>query len=134
LVTANEGILAEQFIAQELLNIQPEYMSPELFYWSREEKSSNAEIDFIFQHKNKIYPIEVKAGKTGTLKSMQLYLHEKKLKEGIRFNMDLPSKGSFHVRLNVPGNSAELSWTLLSLPLYMVSELRRLIDLGVLRS
>lgn len=133
LVTANEGILAEQFIAQELLNIQPEYMSPELFYWSREEKSSNAEIDFIFQHKNKIYPIEVKAGKTGTLKSMQLYLHEKKLKEGIRFNMDLPSKGSFHVRLNVPGNTAELSWTLLSLPLYMVSELRRLIDLGVLR-
>jgi hypothetical protein len=133
LVTANEGVLAEQFIAQELLNIQPEYMSPELFYWSREEKSSNAEIDFIFQHKNKIYPIEVKAGKTGTLKSMQLYLHEKKLKEGIRFNMDLPSKGSFHVRLNVPGNTAELSWTLLSLPLYMVSELRRLIDLGVLR-
>ncbi|MEI6049800.1 MAG: AAA family ATPase [Bacteroidota bacterium] len=128
LITANEGILAEQYIAQELLCIQPEFLSPELFYWSREEKNSNAEIDYIFQHKNNIYPVEVKAGKTGTLKSMQMYLYEKKLKEGIRFNMDLPSKGSFHVKMNVPAKDAELSWTLMSLPLYMVSELKRLID------
>jgi len=77
LVTANEGILAEQFIAQELLSIQPAFLNPELFYWSRQAKSSNAEIDFIFQYKNKIYPVEVKAGERGTLKSMQMYLYEK---------------------------------------------------------
>jgi predicted AAA+ superfamily ATPase len=130
LVTANEGILAEQFIAQELLSIQPVFLSPELFYWSREEKSSNAEIDFIFQYKNKIYPLEVKAGKTGTLKSMQRYLYEKKLKEGIRFNLDLPNIGTFKAKINAPAKDAELSWTLLSLPLYMVSELKRLIDIG----
>ena len=35
LVTANEGILAEQFIAQELLTTHMSYLSPELFYWSR---------------------------------------------------------------------------------------------------
>jgi len=131
LVTANEGMLAEQFIAQELVNIQHVFLNPELFYWSREEKSSNAEIDFIFQHKNKIYPVEVKAGKTGTLKSMQMYLYEKKVKDGIRFNMDLPNSGRFNTKMNVPDKNVELSWTLLSLPLYMVSELRRLIDLGV---
>ncbi|MCF8389866.1 MAG: DUF4143 domain-containing protein, partial [Bacteroidales bacterium] len=129
LVTANEGILAEQFIAQELLTIQKAYLSPELFYWSREEKSSNAEIDFIFQHKNNIYPIEVKAGKTGTLKSIQVYLFEKRLKNGIRFNMDLPNIGSYDTKINSPRKTAELSWTLLSLPLYMVSELRRMIEL-----
>lgn len=131
LVTANEGMLAEQFIAQELLNIQNVFLNPALFYWSREEKSSNSEIDFIFQHKNNIYPVEVKAGKTGTLKSMQMYLYEKKLKDGIRFNMDLPSSGRFNTKMNIPDRDVELSWTLLSLPLYMVSELRRLIDLGV---
>ena len=132
LITANEGMLAEQFIAQELLTIHQAYLSPELFYWSREEKSSNAEVDFIFQHKNKIYPIEVKAGKTGTLKSIQVYLYEKKLKNGIRFNMDLPNIGSFETKINVPNKNAELSWTLLSLPLYMVSELRRIIELKTL--
>jgi len=129
LVTANEGMLAEQFIAQELLCIQTAWISPELFYWSREEKNSNAEVDYIFQYKNKIYPVEVKAGKTGTLKSMQMYLYEKKLDKGIRFNMDLPNKGQFKTKVNAPGTNAELSWNLLSFPLYMVSELKRLIDL-----
>ncbi len=131
LVTANEGFLAEQFISQELLCIQPAWLSPELFYWSREEKNSNAETDFILQYKNMIYPVEVMAGKTGTLKSMQMYLFEKKLKYGIRFNMDLPGKGSFTTRVNVPGKNPDLHWTLLSLPLYLVSEIKRFIDLGI---
>jgi predicted AAA+ superfamily ATPase len=132
LITANEGILAEQFIAQELLCIHPSYISPELFYWSREEKSSNAEIDFIFQHLNSIYPVEVKAGKTGTLKSMQRYLYEKNLRLGIRFNMDRPSLGTFKTKINAAGKNPELSWKLISLPLYMVSELKRLLDLGII--
>ncbi len=129
LVTANEGMLAEQFVAQELLCIQPAWSNPELYYWSREEKNSNAEIDFIFQHNNKIYPVEVKAGKTGTLKSMQLYLYEKKLDTGVRFNMDIPSRGAFNTKVNAPAKNAEISWNLMSLPLYMVSELKRLIAL-----
>lgn len=129
LTTANEGMLAEQFVAQELLTNNKAYLNPELFYWSREKKNSNAEIDFIFQHKNKIYPVEVKAGKTGTLKSMQLYMYEKKLQHGIRFNMDMPSFGKFKTKINAPNKNAELNWSLLSLPLYMVSELRRFIDL-----
>jgi predicted AAA+ superfamily ATPase len=129
LVTANEGMLAEQFVAQELLCIQSAWLSPGLLYWSREEKNSNAEIDFIFQYKNNIYPVEVKAGKTGTLKSMQMYLFEKKLQKGIRFNMDTPSFGTFNSKVSSSGINKELSWKLLSLPLYMVSELKRLIDL-----
>jgi len=132
LITANEGMLAEQFTGQELLaNIQP-HISPQLFYWSREEKNSNAEIDYIFQHKNNIYPIEVKWGKTGTLKSLQLFLYEKKLDTGIRFNMDLPSIGSFKTGINVPGKKSQLTWKLLSLPLYMVSETGRIVELGEL--
>ena len=132
LITTNEGMLAEQFIAQELLTTHSAYLSPELFYWSREEKNSNAEIDFIFQHKNKLYPSEVKAGKTGTLKSIQVYMYEKKLKNGIRFNMDLPNIGNFKTKINAPNKNANLSWTLLSLPLYMISELRRIIELKFL--
>lgn len=128
LTTANEGMLAEQFIAQELMCIQPVFLSPEIYYWSREEKNSNAEIDFIHQHRNRIFPIEVKAGKTGTLKSMQVYLYEKKLTRGIRFNMDVPSIGDFHTKMSLMEKKGELSWKLMSLPLYMVSELKRLLD------
>lgn len=56
-------------------------------------------------------------------------MYEKKLQHGIRFNMDLPSFGEFKTKINVPNKIAELNWSLLSLPLYMVSELRRIIDL-----
>jgi len=130
LVTASEGMLAEQFAGQEILAHNEPWLDPQLYYWSREEKSSNAEIDFIFQHKNRIYPVEVKAGKTGTLKSMQVYLFEKKLKTGIRFNMDRPSIGNFTTGINIANKNAKLSWTLVSLPLYMVSELKRILDLN----
>jgi uncharacterized protein len=130
LVTASEGMLAEQFAGQEILAHNEPWLDPQLYYWSREEKNSNAEIDFIFQHKNRIYPVEVKAGKTGTLKSMQVYLFEKKLKTGIRFNMDRPSIGNFTTGINIANKNAKLSWTLVSLPLYMVSELKRILDLN----
>jgi uncharacterized protein len=133
LITASEGMLAEQFVAQELLHIIPAWLNPELFYWSREEKNSNAEIDFIYQHHNKIYPVEVKAGKTGTLKSMQMYLFEKNLYTGLRFNMDLPTRGNFSTKINIRGKESDLSWQLVSLPLYMVSELPRILDSEVMQ-
>ena len=56
-------------------------------------------------------------------------MYEKKLQHGIRFNMDLPSFGKFKTKINAPNKNAELNWSLLSLPLYMVSELKRFIDL-----
>lgn len=128
IMTANEGMLAEQFVAQELLASREAYLSPSLFYWTREEKSSNAEIDFLFQHKNRIYPIEVKAGKTGTLKSLQVYLAEKRLDFGIRFNLDNPSFGTFNTNIRLKELTNELDWALLSLPLYFVSEIKRILD------
>jgi predicted AAA+ superfamily ATPase len=94
LVTDFEGALAEQFVSQELLSLFGVYEDARLFYWSREAKNANAELDFLFQHNNKIYPIEVKAGKTGTLKSLQVYLAEKGEHTGIRFNLDFPTVGT----------------------------------------
>jgi len=70
---SNQGELAEQFIGQHLLYSQPSYMHPELYYWCREKAQSNAEVDFVIQQGNSILPIEVKSGKTGTLKSLCIW-------------------------------------------------------------
>jgi hypothetical protein len=43
--------------------------------------------------------------------------------------MDIPNIGSFKTKVNVHNKNVELSWTLMSLPLYMVSEINRLIEL-----
>ncbi len=44
----------------------------------REAKGSAAEVDYLWQKGEQILPVEVKAGKTGTLKSLRLFLSEKK--------------------------------------------------------
>ncbi len=64
----NEGALAEQFIGQHLTTIKNE--APRLTYWLRESKSANAEVDYVVSQGNLILPIEVKAGKSGSLKSL----------------------------------------------------------------
>ena len=56
----NKGALSEQVVGQLLRCIEPAYHDPVLYYWQREAKSSNAEIDYIIQHETNIIPIEVK--------------------------------------------------------------------------
>ena len=127
LMTINEGMLAEQYVGQELLAGSESHLDPELYYWNREEKNSNAEIDFIYQNKNKLYPIEVKAGKIGTLKSLQIYLAEKKLNVGIRLNLDLPSIGDFNASVRTGNKTHDLNYKLISLPLYMTNRISNLL-------
>ena len=129
ILTINEGAIAEQFVNQELLSLATSFDNPQLYYWVRDEKNANAEIDFLFQHNNNVYPIEVKAGKTGTLKSMHVYLFEKKIKMGIRFNTNLPTIGTFKAKVRSGEINAEIEYTLLSLPLYMINQLPRLLQI-----
>ena len=72
LLSIYRGKLAEQFVAQEIL-AQEQHG---LYYWSRDAKSSNAEVDFLISYQNQIVPIEVKSGKGGSLKSLHLLLKE----------------------------------------------------------
>lgn len=126
--TNNQGALAEQFIGQELLTTAPPYLDSKLYYWTREAKSSNSEIDYLYQHQNRIFPIEVKSGKGGTLKSLQVYLFEKKLNTGIRYNLDLPTVGQFSVKVHAAKSEGKLAYQLLSLPLYMCFRIDKLIE------
>ena len=119
IMTINEGAIAEQFIGQELLTLPNAYIDSKLYYWVREAKSTNAEIDYLYQSKNTIIPVEVKAGKTGSLKSLHVYLFEKKNKTGIRFNTDKPSIGTFKTKIRIGKSTEEVSYKLISLPLYM---------------
>ncbi|MCP5464054.1 MAG: ATP-binding protein [Deltaproteobacteria bacterium] len=83
---ANQGALAEQIVAQEILSTTPENENPELFYWQREKRSAQAEVDLVFQDGNRIIPIEVKSNKGNRLKSLKIFLEEKNqfVSEGIK--------------------------------------------------
>ncbi len=120
----NSGPVCEQFIGQHLLYSRPCYEEPELFYWCREKRQASSEVDYIQTCRDLIFPVEVKAGKTGTLKSLQVFIKEKGVGLGVRFNADLPT--IHEAKFSLPETTG--TFKLLSLPLYMVEELPRIID------
>lgn len=127
-MSINRGGLAEQFIGQSLLKLIPSYHPPELFYWIREKSQAAAEVDYVVQFQNCLIPIEVKAGKTGTLKSLHYFLHEKKQHFAVRFNADVPSYLQNTVN-KLTDQGGKISYELLSLPFYFVEQLERLIKM-----
>lgn len=82
----NKGQLAEQFVGLELIKSESCYQNPSLYYWHREAKSSNAEVDYLITSSQEIIPVEVKSGTKGTMQSMFLFLEEKNLRKGIRIS------------------------------------------------
>jgi len=51
------------FIGQEFFTSFEYYEDAKLYYWTREAKNTNAEIDFVFQIENKFIPLKKKQGK-----------------------------------------------------------------------
>ena len=84
----NKGAIAEQFVGLELLKNSSCYRQENLYFWHREAKSSNAEVDYVTQQNEAILPIEVKSGKKGSMQSLFLFLSEKKISYGIRFSLE----------------------------------------------
>ena len=122
LVMVNEGALAEQFVGQQLLSATPAFEDPQLYYWMREARNANAEVDYLVSQSQEIVPIEVKAGKSGTLRSALQFLKEKKRHRAVRFYM-----GPFAEEdVAVPGEE-EKSIKLWSFPLYAAGQLNRLL-------
>ena len=121
----NRGSLAEQFVGQSLLKLSASYQPPQLFYWVRENAQAKAEVDYVVQMQNQIIPVEVKAGKTGTLKSLHYFMSEKERHLAVRFNTDVPSYLQNTAKLT--NQEVSISYDLLSLPFYLAEQLERLI-------
>ena len=122
LLPGHRGAIAEQFVGQELMAAQETWRPRELFYWARESRTSNAEVDYLGVAGGRVYPIEVKAGATGRLRSMHQFLGEKGTDFGVRFNADVPSLTETDFSDNA---GRRKPFRLLSLPLYMAGMAER---------
>ena len=47
------GVVAEQFIAQHLLDDREMFQKPQLFYWNRQKQGATSEVDFLTAYKGK---------------------------------------------------------------------------------
>ena len=106
----NQGALVEQFVGQELLAYSPNFEKSKLYFWAR-DRTGAAEVDYLTVIDNVIYPIEVKAGSAGKMRSLKQYLLAYPKNYGIRLST---------LELKREGN-------ILTVPLYLISELPRLI-------
>ena len=93
-----KGALTEQYVLQQLVS----RLDAPIAYWSAER--SEAEIDFVVQHQNRIIPIEVKAEENLKSKSLKSYC--------MRWNPD------YAIRTSMSDYRRE-SW-FANLPLYAV--------------
>jgi uncharacterized protein len=112
ILAVHAGAVAEQFVGQELVAHSDPYIRTGLYYWAREARTSNAEVDYLVSSGSRVLPLEVKAGKSGALRSLHLFLQEYKAPFGIQVSQ---------AKHRYDGN-------LLSIPLYAISRLAAMND------
>jgi predicted AAA+ superfamily ATPase len=82
----NKGEIVEAFAGQEILAYSDPIAKEQLFYWYRDVRASEAEVDYLVQLQEVVVPIEVKAGANKRIKSMHIFLESHpQSKYGIRF-------------------------------------------------
>lgn len=90
------GGLAEQLVAQEFVAYSKNTGAAELYYWHRENKGSNAEVDFLFLKSGQVIPIEVKSGRKGGMKSLKSFLETHPHSNmALKISNNVPSKHGF---------------------------------------
>lgn len=118
----NKGAIAEMLAGLEYLHYLTPNLRHDMFYWVRQAKNSLAEVDYIVPMGNNIVPMEVKAGVQGGMKSLWVFMREKKLTKAIRCSLE--NFGSFNYT-DAKGNNAVLHVTIC--PLYAISQMNRLL-------
>ena len=123
----NGGAVAEQFVGQHLQYLLAARPNRELTYWLREGRSVNAEVDYVAEFGGRIVPIEVKAGRAGVLKSLHQFVAEKGSPLAVRFDANPPALQTVNAEVRRASGAYRARYRLLSLPLYLVERLPRMI-------
>lgn len=112
---AFNGAIIPHLVTQELISINKFHNATPNF-WVREKNQSQAEVDLLFAYKDKIIPIEIKSGKTGTLKSLHQFINRAKHKYAVRIY-----GGKFEIEKHKTPEGKQ--YTLMNLPYYLGTKL-----------
>jgi hypothetical protein len=84
----NRGPLAELVFGLEVVHNETPNLRGSLYYWTRQAKSSLAEIDYVLPFAGKVLPVEVKSGTQGGMKSLWMFMREKHLANAVRCSLE----------------------------------------------
>ena len=118
MVDSWRGHIAEQITAQELLALE-DRVGQHRSFWAK--PNNGAEVDFIFTHNSKLYPIEVKSGTNAHLRSLQVFMDSSEVNIAIRI---WAKPYSIDKVKTIHGKE----FTLINLPFYLIGNLRNVLD------
>lgn len=84
----NKGAASEMFAGLELVKYCDCFQKAEMYYWQNASRNGNAEIDYLTVRNGHVLPVEVKAGRQGSMQSMWLFMRKKKLYDGVRTSLE----------------------------------------------
>ncbi len=84
----NKGHITEMVAGLELLKYNTPVQRHDLYYWQNLSRGAQAEVDYVIVKDMRVVPLEVKAGTTGSMKSMYQFMEEKHLTYGIRTSLE----------------------------------------------
>jgi transcriptional regulator with XRE-family HTH domain len=119
----NEGAIAEQAVGQLLRLIGHGNEEPAQWYWSHEAWSSAAEVDYLGAPTGHVLPIDVKAGSDGAMRSLHVFMADRKLACAARINSAAPMVLVIDTKV---ATGEPVRYSLHSLPAYAVECLPRL--------
>jgi predicted AAA+ superfamily ATPase len=114
------GMLAEHIVGQELLCFDPNTRKKHCF-WAREKTQSTAEVDFLLPHGGEVIPVEVKAGKVGTLRSLHQFIDGAACRHAVRLYA-----GSLNLQKTTTPEGTQ--FTLLNMPYFLASQIYEYVD------
>jgi hypothetical protein len=107
--------MAEHIVGQELIAAGIRDQA-QLGFWVREKKQSSAEVDYLFQYQNLLIPVEVKSGKTGTLRSLHQFMDRADHTFAVRLYAGI-------LQIEKTHTAKGKSFTLLNLPYFLAGRL-----------
>jgi len=115
-----KGAIIPHLITQELISLNT-ISSNKPHFWVREKKQSSAEVDLVFRYMDKIIPIEIKSGSTGSLKSLHQFIEMTNHPYAVRVY-----EGEFKIEKAKTQNGTQ--YLLMNLPYYLGTKIPEYID------
>lgn len=84
----NKGGLAEMMLGWELVKYSNPRSQHDLYYWENVVNGTSSEIDYVIVRNMKVMPIECKAGTSGKMKSLCLFMRNKHLNDAYRCSLE----------------------------------------------
>lgn len=112
----NKGGLAEMVLGWEMVKYNNPRSQHDLYYWENTAEGTRSEVDYIVARDLKVLPVECKAGVSGKMKSLRLFMRQKHLTDAVRCSLE-----NFSLLENHDKQDSDALRSIQIIPLYAIS-------------